>query len=138
DGLPALEKALTAEKLDECLGKAQSVLVRLTLPRFSMASRTSLIEPLQGLGMKLAFQEGNRFPGVNGDIPLHLNRVMQQAKVLVAEEGAEASAVIAAKMKDKGPKPPEPVIFRADHPFLFLIQHGGTTLFLGRVSNPKG
>jgi serine protease inhibitor len=34
---------------------------------------------------------------------------------------------------------PKPVEFRADHPFLFAIQHreSGTCLFLGRVNDPR-
>jgi serine protease inhibitor len=35
--------------------------------------------------------------------------------------------------------PPEPILFRADHPFLFLIRDKSTKtiLFMGRVSNPS-
>jgi serpin B len=35
--------------------------------------------------------------------------------------------------------PPEPIVeFRADHPFLFFIQHRetGAILFLGRLADP--
>jgi serpin B len=33
----------------------------------------------------------------------------------------------------------EPPVFRADHPFIFLFRDNrtGSTLFLGRVINPK-
>ena len=34
---------------------------------------------------------------------------------------------------------PKPVIFRADHPFLFVIRHVRTNsiLFIGRVTDPR-
>jgi len=35
--------------------------------------------------------------------------------------------------------PPPPPVFRADHPFLFLIRHKptGAVLFVGRLLNPN-
>ena len=58
----------------------------------------------------------------------------------VTEEGTEAAAVT-APVPPAPDKPVErPVVFRADHPFLFIISdnHDGTILFMGRVTNPKG
>jgi serpin B len=57
--------------------------------------------------------------------------------VEVNEEGTEAAAATAVAMKFLSMPAPPPV-FRADHPFLFLIRHNSSEsiLFLGRVVNP--
>ena len=58
----------------------------------------------------------------------------------LAVEGCHSYAVHpkGILVHNKGAAPPEPVLFRADHPFLFLImdKSTGTILFVGRVSNP--
>ena len=35
--------------------------------------------------------------------------------------------------------PPQPIVVKVDHPFLFAIQHcgSGACLFLGRVTDPR-
>ncbi|PIV10476.1 MAG: serpin family protein, partial [Candidatus Portnoybacteria bacterium CG03_land_8_20_14_0_80_41_10] len=53
------------------------------------------------------------------------------------EEGTEAAAATAVVMELKSVGP-SIAVFRADHPFIFLIQdnQSGNILFLGRVINP--
>ena len=53
----------------------------------------------------------------------------------VNEEGTEAAASTAVVMTLGAPKLP---VFRADHPFLFLIHDNKSSsiLFIGRVANP--
>jgi serpin B len=139
DGLAELEKGLTWKTLDNRIRQAAPHEVRLTMPRFEMRTRLSLIEALEALGMKRAFErKAADFTGVTTTVPLHISRAVQEAMVVVNEEGAEAAAVAHVGKKDKGKEPPGPVEFRADRPFLFLIRHAesGTILFLGRVSNP--
>ena len=58
----------------------------------------------------------------------------------VSEEGTEAAAATAVIVDIIGmdDEPEEPVVFRADRPFLFLIRDNpsGSVLFLGRMTNP--
>jgi serpin B len=139
--LAELEKTLTDEKLVRWIGRAKSREVRLMLPRFKIHTRRlPLIDSLKALGMRKAFEKGpSRFPGISSTVPLRLNRVIQDAVVVVNEKGAEGATVVYGKGRDKDKAPDhEPVEFRADRPFLFLIRHAdsGTILFLGRVTDP--
>ena len=67
---------------------------------------------------------------------LFISRVVHQAFVEVNEEGTEAAAATAVQIGFGGPS--RLPVFRADHPFLFLIRDNrdGSILFLGRVANP--
>ncbi|MCU0858628.1 MAG: hypothetical protein MUC65_09535, partial [Pontiellaceae bacterium] len=78
------------------------------------------------------------FSGMDGNINgLYVSKVLHQAFVDVNEEGTEAAAATAVIMDFMG-RPPPPPVFRADHPFLFLIQENrsGSILFMGRVTDP--
>jgi serpin B len=60
--------------------------------------------------------------------------------VAVDEEGTEAAAATAViMMRAAAVAPEEPVVFRADRPFLYLIRHRdtGAILFLGRMQDPR-
>ncbi|HUS48181.1 MAG TPA: serpin family protein, partial [Phycisphaerae bacterium] len=113
--------------------------VDVRLPRFQLKTRYYLQEPLSAMGMPDAFvPEKADFSGMDGTKSLFISKVIHQAFVDVNEEGTEAAAATAVVMrKTNGGAPP--TIFRADHPFLFLIRHEktGAILFMGRVANPK-
>jgi serpin B len=137
DGLGELESKLSQENLDGWLGALRAQTVRVRLPRFKLQSRWDLAKTLQTMGMVDAFH-GSRadFSGMTGRRDLFIGMVIHEARVDVNEEGTEAAAATAVKMK-RGGLPPE---FTADHPFLVLIRDGqtGTILFMGRVVNPAG
>jgi serpin B len=63
--------------------------------------------------------------------------VVHKAYVDVNEEGTEAAAATGV-VGLTGMAPQEPAVFRADHPFVFLIRHNGSgsVLFIGRLANP--
>lgn len=142
EGLARFEKSLTAETLQGWAKNASEEIVRLWLPRFRMDSNFRLSSILAAMGLPLAFTAGADFSGMNGGKePLFLSEVIHKAYVDVDEEGTEAAAATIAVMTfgvAVTKRPPKLIIFRADHPFLFLIQdsRSHTTLFMGRVENP--
>jgi serpin B len=76
---------------------------------------------------------------MDGTDMLFVNEVYHKAFVDVNEEGTEAAAATAVVVSLKGaPGGDTTPVFRADHPFVFLIveRDNGTILFAGRVVNP--
>ncbi|HEY7152580.1 MAG TPA: serpin family protein [Gemmataceae bacterium] len=143
EGLAALEKTLTAEKLKSWLGELRTQKVEVTLPKFRLTGEFALEDTLTALGMRKALSPGEAdFSGMNGGRePLFISTVTHKAFVEVNEEGTEAAAATAVGMEalSAPPMSPPPVpVFRADHPFQFAIcdVKTGLILFLGRVMNP--
>lgn len=140
DGLPALEASLSPEVLAGWIGRASSAQVELTLPRFTMTRPTRLDKVLSDMGMPDAFGAGADFSGMNGRRDLSISAVAHKAFVEVNEKGTEAAAATGVMMARAGMlMPSQPVVFRADHPFVFLIRERstGSVLFLGRLVEPK-
>jgi serpin B len=136
DALAQLEDALTAQNLELWTGKLAKTEVQVFLPRFEVTFPVRLDRALGSLGMVHAFSRRADFSGMDGTRLLYIDQVVHKAFVVVNEEGTEAAAATAVIMV-LGMPPPVPV-FRADHPFLFLIREKrtGSILFLGRVANP--
>lgn len=143
DGLAALEShwagASAYRHVTDGLNHEEAVLV--WLPRFKMEAEFELKPVLCGLYAELAFSDEADFGGI-GEEPLKISEVVHKAFVEVNEEGTEAAAATAGGMAlcagVAGP-PPRPVVFKADHPFLFCIRDRRTNdvLFSGRVHNPR-
>jgi serpin B len=112
--------------------------VNLTLPKFKFEwTANDLPESFKALGMTDAFLDSADFSGMTGQPELHIGAILHKAFVGVDEEGTEAAAATVVIM-DKEAPPMNPVDFRVDRPFFFLIRDNptGTILFLGRVTNP--
>lgn len=141
DGLPALEARLTAGNVAGWLGGLREAEVDVFLPRFAMDSRFKLAGVLRSVGMARAFTPGRAdFSGISSEADLYLSEAVHQAFVDVNEEGTEAAAATSIISQAPSPPPPPAILFRADHPFVFLIRDDrtGSILFLGRLATPKG
>jgi serpin B len=137
DGLADLEKTLTTDRLAVWLGRLHAYKVIVGFPKFKTTIRYSLAGPLADLGVKQAFTEAADLSGMTTEKVL-ISDVIHKAFVEVNEEGTEAAAATAVVVAAPGPPTSVPV-FRADHPFVFLIRdrHSGAILFLGRLADPR-
>jgi serine protease inhibitor len=142
-GLSALEQSLTASNLQQWLhqlGPVPKVIV--TLPKFKSTQQFELGATLRAMGMPAAFGAGADFSGMTGKRDFAISEVIHKAYIDVNEEGTEAAAATAVTMRTMAMRPVEqaPPIFRADHPFVFLIRdnRSDSILFMGRMANPGG
>jgi serpin B len=140
-GLPGLEASMTASNMQQWLSRVAPVSkVIVTIPRFKSTQEFELSNALRALGMPQAFGGGADFSGMTGKRDFAISAVIHKAFVDVNEEGTEAAAATAVTMRAlamRAPGPPSPV-FRADHPFVFLIRDNGSRsiLFMGRMTVP--
>ena len=139
--LARVEKKLTTKNLAAWLPKFRTADVKVSLPKFTFASQFRLSDTLKDMGMTEAFSMGADFSGMSKTKKkdLFITDVVHKAFVALDEEGTEAAAATAVMMALKGKaRPSVPKVFKADHPFLFLIRHRetGSILFMGRVADP--
>jgi len=141
DGLPSLEQSFTAAALSQWIQKLHYAdKVILSLPRFTMTQQFELSKTLAAMGMPQAFEAQANFSGMSANSGLKISAAIHKAFVDVNETGTEAAAatsiiMVATSMRQEAP----PIVFNADHPFLFMIRDmkSGSILFVGRVADPS-
>ena len=140
DGLSAMIASLQNTSWNSLISSLETgKSVSLRLPKFETAGDFELSKALKAMGMTKAFDDVYaEFDGMfDGDTPgFYISRVLQKAKIQVAEWGTEAAAVTVVEMAEKSSLPEHVVYFTADHPFVFVIgeQESGTILFEGVYS----
>ena len=142
DGLPALEKELGAElflKVFQGLNDRTPTKTEVTLPRFKITQSCMLKDVLTKLGMGIAFGGEADFSGMTGNGDLQISQVFHKAFWEGNEEGTEAAGATAVIMSKRAVMFEAPPVFRADHPFIFVIRHRPTdsVLFMGRIADPS-
>ena len=136
-----LDKLQTMSWADIQRSLKQDAQVSVKLPKFDIEKKYNLNETLQALGVKRAFQRSGAqfdrmFVPQEEDEQFLISKVIQKARISMAEWGTEAAAVTVVEMirnTSAGPDTPRKVNFFADHPFVYLIGEStsGTILFEG-------
>ena len=128
---------LTVDKWNSIIGYMPTTKVEVYLPRFNNKNNLSLINPLENMGMKLAFSDMADFSKIS-DIQLLISSIQHITNIEVTEEGTEAAAVtiIGVGVTSMPVTPPTPV-FKVNKPFLFVIREKstGVILFVGKMGN---
>lgn len=138
DGLAHLEETMTLTELDNALTQLKPRWTHVELPRMEFSRTFPLIEPLRKMGLISVFDAGQAdLSGISKDERLSVDAVVHKSFLKVDEVGTEAAAASGMTFGVTS-MPPAATLFRADHPFLFLIRdkETETILFMGRLVNP--
>jgi len=137
-GLEEIEKIFEKGLIETYFGKMEQKRITLSIPKFKTESTYDLKDYLSKMGMPIAFTNNADFSGITGDRSLAIDKVIHKAYIDVNEEGTEAAAATAVTMRKTAMLLDE-VIFKADHPFIYLIRDNetNTILFVGRLMNPN-
>jgi serpin B len=136
--IDSVEQLLNSENLLRWRESMVETSVDIYLPKFKLETEYKLKDPLIEMGMENPFSPIADFSGIDGMKGLFIDKVLHKAFIEVNEEGTEAAAATAVIMTKCQSIQPSRIVFNADHPFMFTIQHTetGNILFMGRMSNP--
>ena len=131
---------------DKSTGKGlYRIWISLRLPKFEVSFEKELNNTLREMGLKNAFDSLYADLSGLGSVPegnnLYINLVKQKAKLILDEEGTEASAATMAEVKAESAMEyaTEPVKIYFDQPFLYMIiqKTNKVPLFMGIMDKPE-
>ena len=132
NALPPVPTAEEWQQLSRTMGTRE---VDVKMPRFETNTDVNLVPIMQKLGMTDAFNEYFADFRYFCNVPTYIGLMKQVAKIKLDEEGTEAAAVTIIgnyKATSVGPDP-MPIVFHANHPFLYVIseRQTGAVFFIG-------
>lgn len=136
--IDSIDEYINYEKFKEIRESMKKEEIDIYIPKFKMETKCSLNTYLQNMGIKDAFSDTEAdFSGITGKRELYISHALHKAFIEVNEEGTEATAATGIVMELKAVIKRK--IFRADHPFIFLIYDKKTEniIFFGRIINPE-
>jgi serpin B len=135
DDLRAVEESITIDNLKmwqdfPTINRG----INIHIPKFTLETEYDLTQQLPDMGMPTVFNPVHAdLSGITGYKSLYVSQAIHKAFVEVNEKGTEAAGATVIVTDESGGQ-----TFRADHPFVFIIQDNETDniLFMGRVVDP--
>ena len=127
-----VEESLTLENLKLWKSQFYDRGTVIHVPKFTLETEYDLKESLTEMGMPSVFGPAD-LSGITGSKGLFVSEAVHKAFVDVNEKGTEAAAATAINLDESSGQ-----AFKADRPFIFIIQDSETEsiLFMGRVMDP--
>lgn len=129
--------SVTNESFSNWISMMRKTEVNLSMPRFKYGYKKQLKDILSDMGMGIAFTDAADFTNIAETPPLLINDVTHQAFIETNEEGTEAAAATIVEIGTTSVGP-TPVLFNADHSFIYIIREVTTNsiIFMGKVADP--
>lgn len=138
-GISTLEEKMCADYLKQVQKGQSSKEVILSLPKFKIETELSPKMELMKMGYVTMFSDKADFSGISRTDSLKIDRITHKTFIEIDEVKTEAAAVTKVEMIRIGSvssymEHQEPVLFTANHPFVFFIIDNKTNaiLFLGK------
>lgn len=138
-GLKKIEAKADASVIKKIVANSARHETKVYLPKFKFTSELYLISALKERGFAPMFSPSANYTGITDEVQIVPSEVIHKTFIEVNEKTTEAAAVTEVSMVGWGGAPqerPEPKIFKADHPFMFLIVKRSTQgiVFAGRFA----
>jgi len=136
--IQSLDDTLSPEQMHKWSLELVSTPVKVYMPKFSLDTKYILNDKLGSMGIRDAFDPNAAdFTSITGNKDLSVSMAVHQAYLRVDERGTEAAAATGIIFQTTS-MPIYKDVFRADHPFVFMIYDKQTDLilFLGQVTDP--
>jgi serine protease inhibitor len=140
-GLSAVLQRLSNGAWKQTIDEFTEASGTISLPRFKVTYRDSLVSPLTQLGIKAVFEPSKDFtPMFEDSRKFFVSNVIQQTYLRVDENGSEAAATTEVQIEASAIRRPikKPFNLVFDRPFLFAItdDQSGQLLFAGVLRDP--
>uniref|UniRef100_A0A023GN66 Putative tick serpins 27 n=1 Tax=Amblyomma triste TaxID=251400 RepID=A0A023GN66_AMBTT len=136
-GLGPLRDSFSFGALEGVSSKMTIREVALTLPKFEMSLRYSLMPAMRALGLNTVSGGLANFTGISENTLITISDAIHKAAVEVNEEGTVAAALTGLPLQGSSPfaQIEPPVQFTVDRPFLYYIRNrrNNRVLFFGEV-----
>lgn len=142
--LKDIEATMDNATIDNIRRGLRSHPVSVFLPKFELKTEIDVRSSLETAGFVKVFSSTADYTGITEDSHVVPGALIHKTFISIDEKQTEAAAVTEMVVTaGPGPgdpsSPPEPRIFRADHPFMFLLTDTmtGDILFIGRFVKGK-